>query len=491
MARATLSLCMIVKNEQEMLPGMLASVEGLWDELIVADTGSTDGTVAILQTAGAQIIHHVWQDDFSAARNASLAEATCDWILFLDADERLTKTLASQISTLMETPNAGAATIVMHNDLPGGLHREAPLLRLFHNDPNIRFKYRIHEDVSESVGAYLTQTNRKMVALTGNVLHLGYVLEVASAKDKKARDLALLEKSVALDPQDFYCWFKIMEQARFWNDRALWQETASRTWSQWQQFETDLSTYSWSGELVAVMSQGLFDDPQESLTWLENQGLRVQQNGPYLFRRGILLESLGKLDEATEAFTRCIEFYGTGQAIMQKVRPLLGLCRLAAAEGNMHSAAKFARQAAKSAPRDPEAMVAMAMFVDLAEGPDVLHQVVLEHVQTNENTVIVLGQALLTCGKLNLAELILTEDFPRNEEAALGLLVLALIEGRDLDIQINLTQEKADLAFQSWIMTLLRSRQPKLVQGFLDHCESVGDIFPWLPDWLHKTSSAE
>ncbi len=73
-----------------MLPGFLAACAGLWDELCAVDTGSRDATVDLLEAAGARVVRRPWDDDFAAARNASLDLATGDWILFLDADERPT-----------------------------------------------------------------------------------------------------------------------------------------------------------------------------------------------------------------------------------------------------------------------------------------------------------------------------------------------------------------------------------------------------------------
>ena len=69
---AKLSLCMIVRDEAEMLPRCLNAVRGLWTELRAVDTGSRDGTVALLEAEGAQVIHRAWDDDFSLARNAGL-----------------------------------------------------------------------------------------------------------------------------------------------------------------------------------------------------------------------------------------------------------------------------------------------------------------------------------------------------------------------------------------------------------------------------------
>ena len=84
-----LSVCMIVKNEERFLGQCLASVKDIADDLIVIDTGSTDRTVEIAREHGAQVGHFELCNDFAADRNASIAPATGDWILFLHADGEL------------------------------------------------------------------------------------------------------------------------------------------------------------------------------------------------------------------------------------------------------------------------------------------------------------------------------------------------------------------------------------------------------------------
>ena len=76
LTRPDLSLCIIFRDEQTMLPDFIASVEGLWDELIAVDTGSTDRSADLLRAAGARVTEFSWRDDFAAARNASLEPAT-------------------------------------------------------------------------------------------------------------------------------------------------------------------------------------------------------------------------------------------------------------------------------------------------------------------------------------------------------------------------------------------------------------------------------
>mgnify|MGYP001386520006 CR=1 FL=1 len=83
----SISLCMIVKNEEDVLIRCLESVKYIVDEIIIVDTGSTDSTVEIAKKYGARIFYYKWDDSFSSARNYSLEKATKEWILIMDADD--------------------------------------------------------------------------------------------------------------------------------------------------------------------------------------------------------------------------------------------------------------------------------------------------------------------------------------------------------------------------------------------------------------------
>src|SRR3990172_9025878 len=87
--KPTISLCMIVKNEEEHVARCLQSVKDVADEIIVIDTGSTDATVKIARSFGARVSKFKWIDDFSAARNFGLGKATKEWIFIMDADDVL------------------------------------------------------------------------------------------------------------------------------------------------------------------------------------------------------------------------------------------------------------------------------------------------------------------------------------------------------------------------------------------------------------------
>ena len=87
--KCTVSLCMIVKDEELFLRDCLESIKNVIDQIVIVDTGSRDATIDIAKEYKASIYHFKWCDDFSAARQESIKHANCDWILYLDADERL------------------------------------------------------------------------------------------------------------------------------------------------------------------------------------------------------------------------------------------------------------------------------------------------------------------------------------------------------------------------------------------------------------------
>ncbi len=485
MSQPNLTLCMIVRDEQEMLPEFISSVEGLWDEFVVADTGSTDHSVKLLEAAGAKVIPFHWVDDFSAARNASLDQATGRWVLYLDADERPTPELKDQIRSLMNDPLAGGATLILRNQWPDGTRRDSPLLRLFRNDPTIRFQYRIHEDASDGVRNFLQANQLQLRHLSGVVLHLGYLRETVTSRDKKTRDLDLLRSSLQAYPRDFYCWFKIMEIARFWDDWELWQETAltaSELLAEATDVEkSDLLQRPFSGEFAALIAQALRGTDAERLEWLDASVSFAMPTNAWHLRRGLILENMGLGPESAVAFKLCL---AQKESPSTTIRPRLGLCRLALSQGEKPQAAEHLRQACQDGPLDTEALLAAVTILPLM---DPIHQpgeFVKDHLQDHPEATLDLAKTLVGVGHLKLATGILSPLAPKNANAALGYLLCCLVENRELDLQVDVEQEEADLLFQSWIQLLWKSRNTELMSSFADGCGSVLEIFPWLPVFL-------
>ena len=102
-----LSAVLITRNEEANLPGCLASLQGLADEIVILDSESTDGTVAVGEAAGARVAGHRF-DGFGAAKQRALEMATGAWVLSVDADERVTPRLADEIRGVMASESAAA-----------------------------------------------------------------------------------------------------------------------------------------------------------------------------------------------------------------------------------------------------------------------------------------------------------------------------------------------------------------------------------------------
>lgn len=88
-SRPSISLALILKNEEKNINRLLDSVEGCFDEIVVADTGSTDKTKEICEARGCKVFDFKWIDNFAAARNFAFSKATCEYIAWLDGDDCL------------------------------------------------------------------------------------------------------------------------------------------------------------------------------------------------------------------------------------------------------------------------------------------------------------------------------------------------------------------------------------------------------------------
>lgn len=208
--RPTLSLCMIVKNEEANLDRCLESVKGVVDEIIIVDTGSTDRTVEIARTYGAKVLTHQWNDDFAAARNVSLRSATSDWILVLDADEALAEEDQGRLQTLLrkDAPTAYLLNIVSPVDDSRSRHAVINAFpRLFRNRPEIRFEGRVHEQVSPSIARIGGTISPSEI----RVHHRGYHGRWVDLPTKRQRNIRLLSQQLADHPEDPLAHFHLGE----------------------------------------------------------------------------------------------------------------------------------------------------------------------------------------------------------------------------------------------------------------------------------------
>jgi tetratricopeptide (TPR) repeat protein len=197
--RPTLAVCMIARDETERLPSAIASVAKLADEVIVVDTGSTDDTVAVARALGAKVVEHPWRDDFADARNRSLAEAGCDWILCLDADERLAPESESDLVNAL-SGKAGAYMVRIESrvDSTAGKVFVNFFPRLFRNADGVRFEGKVHEQVTPS----LERLGMPIEVSDIVISHTGYALSGSEMNAKARRNADLLLRQVEDRPDD-------------------------------------------------------------------------------------------------------------------------------------------------------------------------------------------------------------------------------------------------------------------------------------------------
>jgi glycosyltransferase involved in cell wall biosynthesis len=199
----TLSLCMIVRDEEEMLPGCLEAIRPFVDEIVVVDTGSSDRTVAIAASFGARVVHFPWNGSFADARNVSLDAATGDWVMYLDADEHLVPEDGPMLRELLGRTWREGFELVETNftGAPGsGQAVNHMALRIWRNRPEYRFEGRIHEQKTGRMPTYLGE---RFEATEIRVKHYGYLKSRVADKDKSRRNLELLEREAGEKPTAF------------------------------------------------------------------------------------------------------------------------------------------------------------------------------------------------------------------------------------------------------------------------------------------------
>ncbi|MBX9775213.1 MAG: glycosyltransferase [Xanthobacteraceae bacterium] len=224
MGRVTAAL--IVRNESGTIEGCLQSLTGQVDEIVVVDTGSRDDTVAKIKRFPVNLHRFDWCDDFSAARNFAIDHARGDWILYIDADERLAAPGADNLAKITADDSKVAWNVRFHPRVDWTPYAE---IRLFRNDPRIRFRGAIHETMLGGI-EIVRQADGKEIGDCDLVLqHVGYESDQAY---KNARNIPLLRARLKQEPDHLYSWWHLGECLCLGGDEdaadAAWSEGADR-----------------------------------------------------------------------------------------------------------------------------------------------------------------------------------------------------------------------------------------------------------------------
>ena len=181
---AELSLCMIVKNEQERLSSCLESVREAVDEIVILDTGSTDGTKEIARRFTDRVYDYAWDDDFAAARNASLSYATKPYILWLDADDVIDPPELKKLIALKDRLDGADAVFL-------------PYQYAFNADGSPSLVFERERIVRREAGFAFTGAVHEVIAVAGTVVHGDVAVRHTRVHSNGRRNLEIYERWMA------------------------------------------------------------------------------------------------------------------------------------------------------------------------------------------------------------------------------------------------------------------------------------------------------
>ena len=305
-----ISACYIVRNEEQTLGKSIDSLQGNYDELIVVDTGSTDGTVAVAEKYGAQIYHFVWQNDFSLARNFALAKAVGDWVVFLDADEYYEGPISIREYLQNIEKNSSRVDAVLIPLYEAHQRSNPPMLviRFFRNKPDIRYQGAIHEQITKGEKSLNLVIAEEMI-----FIHTGY--HPQKMAEKSQRNLQMLLADIAKNgeqPAYYYyiaeCYFGMQEyeQAIVYIKKAI----ASPV----RHYREEANYYH-----ILLESMRQCNYPAGEMVPIAAEAIRKFPDMPEFYgEQGIILSSMGRLDEAFYNLNKCVEKYDLGNRQAQE-----------------------------------------------------------------------------------------------------------------------------------------------------------------------------
>ncbi len=314
---STISLCMICKNEAQMLAGCLESARDSVDEIVIIDTGSTDATIEIARECGAKVISAPWVD-FSTARNQSLDAASMDWAFVLDADEELAVEGPQVLRELADSGRADAYGLYVINvaEMTEFIDvDETPVftaIKLFKRQ-GVSYINPIHERVQLPSGVHATFAPGPLI------VHYGYLKDIYTARNKGSRNAGLLRAWREAAPDDPWARFYLardvlLREGRFMEAAGLFEEVLAELIAAG---DTLLGADSFIHLLTCYEEEGSPDAVEDVF----RRG--IESFPEYIEIRyfyGCFLMKKGDFEQAVEHFGRCLRLNETDPRFQATVR---------------------------------------------------------------------------------------------------------------------------------------------------------------------------
>jgi glycosyltransferase involved in cell wall biosynthesis/Flp pilus assembly protein TadD len=434
----TLSLCMIVRDEEQMLPRCLAAVAGAVDEIVIVDTGSTDATIEIARSFGAHVIEREWTGSFAEARNTSFDAARGDWLMYLDADELLVREDIERLRALTgrtwreafylsETHHTG--------DADEGTALVQNALRVFRNRPGYRFEGRLHEQIAGSLPTYLPE---RFEATGVRIEHYGFLGVVRDAREKSRRNIELLELQQAESAPSPFLHFNLGSEYAAAGDAAAALVQFERSWELLRGRE-DRDSVQFTPALLSRLVKALraCGRPHDAFARAADGLERFPDFTELVLEQAFAAVALGQEDRAIALYERCIEMGDPPRRYTARVGcgtylPRVHLAGLRRSRGELEQAIELLELCLCEHPEFVGAVLPYAS-ARLADGmaPDaVVRELALLLGDPSPAARFMLGTALYEAGATSLAETqfrIVLRRQPRSARArvALGEALLA------------------------------------------------------------------
>ncbi len=472
LADRTISLCMIVKDEEEMLPGCLEAVAGHVDEIIIVDTGSIDSTPDIARSFGATVIDFPWTGSFADARNASIEHATSDWLLFLDADEHMVEGDAAQLRQLARRTWVEGYQLQINNytgEIDTGDQTVFLAVRLVQHRPEYQWSGRIHEQITASMPNWLGERFQWSPV---RLEHYGYLSSIRQGRDKADRNLSLLLADIEQGDDSAFAYFNVgseygaigdWDTARGYLVQAM---ERARLISGWQQVQFTPMLVS---RLVSSYVRGGMYDEADALI---SEMLAVWPDfTDLLHHRALMQYEQGRLDAALVTARACLEqgdapsryvsIQGTGtfksHALIARIMQDLG-----------HTSDAL-DELAHAFDRYPEQIQLLLQRVELhlahAASEEVYADLAarLDRRKPSATIAVLLGTMFFERGQLEYADSYYRQALelqPRNVPARVGSAEIALAQGRveealGIISAVDPLEPLAPWAARTWFLALV------------------------------------
>ncbi len=287
-----LSLCMIVKNEIKFIEQCIINASSYVDEIIIVDSGSTDGTLEVLNKYNCKIYNFNWCNDYSKARNYSITKSNNDWVLILDADEHISTFNIEHVKDFIKNANSSDIGEITLTSFVGTLDniKTERIPRLF-NKNNYIYERAIHERLKP----LNKELNINIVPLPIEVDHFGYLNETIHSKEKNVNYINILKKSIS-EKYDPYLQKHLI--SCYYNEKMY-----TKAINEINTFllDTKAESYEYFSDVICtnlkiILATQNYDDAKH----IEKYFDICKNNDEYLFNLSLILSFLNRNEEALD-----------------------------------------------------------------------------------------------------------------------------------------------------------------------------------------------